>query len=148
MALATELDLPLVDHTDAALRGEGYRSAMTAVKSHEGWLAAGVFGFIVLDREADEFSVRTRDAVFPGLTIAELFSIGDGPLHEEIVKNIININGADPSRLRSLVNPALAPRAVDRYRPAMGRFLGQLFDALGADGRCEFIEAFAKPYPS
>ena len=36
MALATELDLPLFDHTDAALRGERYRSAMAAVKSHEG----------------------------------------------------------------------------------------------------------------
>jgi cytochrome P450 len=148
MALATELDLPLFDHTDAALRGERYRSAMTAVKSHEGWLAAGVFGFIVLDREAGEFFLRTRDAMFPGLTIAELFSIADGPLHEEIVKNIININGTDHSRLRSLVNPALAPRAVDRYRPAMRAFLEQLLDALPAGGRCEFIEAFAKPYPS
>ena len=148
MALATELDLPLFDHTDAALRGERYRSAMAAVKSHEGWLAAGVFGFIVLDREAGEFFLRTRDAVFPGLTIAELFSIADGPLHEEIVKNIININGTDHSRLRSLVNPALAPRAVDRYRPAMRAFLEQLLDALPADGRCEFIDAFAKPYPS
>jgi cytochrome P450 len=148
MTLATELDLPLFDHTDAALRGERYRSAMTAVKSHEGWLAAGVFGFIVLDREAGEFFLRTRDAMFPGLTIAELFSIADGPLHEEIVKNIININGTDHSRLRSLVNPALAPRAVDRYRPAMRAFLEQLLDALPAGGRCEFIEAFAKPYPS
>jgi cytochrome P450 len=148
MPLATELDLPLFDHTDAALRGERYRSAMTAVKSHEGWLAAGVFGFIVLDREAGEFFLRTRDAVFPGLTIAELFSIADGPLHEEIVKNIININGTDHSRLRSLVNPALAPRAVDRYRPAMRAFLEQLLDALPADGGCEFIDAFAKPYPS
>ena len=52
-----------------------------------------------------------------------MFGIADGPLHEEIVRNIININGADHGRLRRLVNPALSPRAVERYRPAMRRFL-------------------------
>ena len=67
--------------------------------------------------------MRTRDAMFPGLTIAELFQITDGPLREEIVSNIINVNGDDHRRLRNLVNPALAPRAVDRYRPAMRSFL-------------------------
>jgi cytochrome P450 len=148
MPLASELVLPSFDHTDSALRGDHYRTAMAAVSGHDGWLAAGLFGFIVLDRESGEFFLRSRDAVFPGLTIAEIFSIEDGPLHEEIVKNIININGADHSRLRSLVNPALSPRAVDRYRPAMRRFLSQLLDGLPPDGRCEFIEAFAKPYPS
>jgi len=148
MPLATELELPVFDHTDAALRGDNYRAAMASVRGREGWLAKNPFGFTVLDRESGEFFLRTRDAVFPGLTIAELFQIADGPLHEEIVKNIININGADHSRLRSLVNPALAPRAVDRYRPAMRGFAQQLLDQLPAAGRCDFIEAFAKPYPS
>jgi cytochrome P450 len=149
MPLATELDLPSFDHTDPTLRGARYREAMAAVQSHEGWLAASPFGFIVLDREAGETFLRTKSAVFPGLTIAEIFQISDGPLHEEIVKNIINVNGDDHRRLRNLVNPALAPRAVDRYRPAMRRFLEQLLrDNLPADGRCDFIDAFAKPYPS
>ena len=80
----------------------------------------------MLDREAGEFFLRTKAAVFPGLTIADLFGITDGPLREEIVRNIINVNGDDHRRLRNLVNPALAPRAVDRYRPAMRRFLEQL----------------------
>jgi cytochrome P450 len=148
MATATELDLPTLDHTDASLRGSDYRAAMTAVEGHDGWLVRNPFGFTVLDRESGEFFLRSRDAVFPGLTIAELFGISDGPLHEEIVKNIITINGGDHRRLRNLVNPALAPRAVDRYRPAMRRFLTELFDAVPADGRCEFIGDFAKPYPS
>jgi cytochrome P450 len=146
--LATELELPAFDHTDPELHGERYRSAMAALRGHEGWLAANPFGFVALDREAGEFFLRTRDAVFPGLTIAQLFGISDGPLHEEIVHNIININGSDHRRLRNLVNPALAPRAVDRYRPAMCRFLGDLLADVPADGRCEFIAAFAKPYPS
>ena len=121
---------------------------MAALEGHDGWLAASPFGYIVLDREAGEFFLRTKAAVFPGLTIADLFGITDGPLREEIVKNIININGDDHRRLRNLVNPALSPRAVDRYRPAMRGFMEQLFDALPADGRTEFIGDFAKPYPS
>jgi cytochrome P450 len=148
MPLVTELELPLFDHTDASLRGERYRTAMAALEGVDGWLARCPFGFLVLDREAGEFFLRTKQAVFPGLTIAELFEIADGPLHEEIVKNIINLNGDDHRRLRNLVNPALAPRAVSRYRPAMREFLAQLLDAVPADGRCDFISDVAKPYPS
>jgi cytochrome P450 len=148
MPLAAELELPSFDHTDASLRGDAYRRAMTDLRGHDGWLAASPFGFIVLDRDAGEFFLRSRAAVFPGITIADLFGITDGPLREEIVRNIINLSGEDHRRLRNLVNPALSPRAVDRYRPAMRRFLAQLLDALPADGRCEFIADFAKPYPS
>src|SRR6202042_1809408 len=148
MPLASELELNLFDHTDSTLRGERYRSAMAELQGYDGWLAACPFGFLVLERESAEFFLRTRDAVFPGLTIAELFQISDGPLHEEIVHNIINVNGDDHRRLRNLVNPALSPRAVARYRPAMRRFLEQLLAEVPPDGRCEFIGAFAKPYPS
>ena len=148
MPLAAELELRSFDHTDESLQGERYRTAMAELRGHDGWLAASPFGFIVLDRAAGEFFLRTKAAVFPGLTIADLFGITDGALREEIVKNIININGDDHRRLRNLVNPALSPRAVDRYRPAMRRFLEQLLAAIGPDGRCEFIADVAKPYPS
>ncbi len=147
MPAITELDLPSFDYTDQSLRGEGYREAMRALEG-QGWIVSGPLGFLVLDREAGEFFLRTKSAVFPGLTIAELFGIDDGPLREEIEGNVINVNGDDHRRLRNLVNPALSPRAADRHRPAMRGFLEQLLGALPADGRCEFVEAFAKPYPS
>src|SRR5581483_7016937 len=138
-APADDLQLPRPDHTDPSLQGERYRQAMAGLASHNGWLAANPFGFTVLDRESGEFFLRTKEAVFPGLTIAELFQIKDGPLHEEIVKNIINVNGDDHRRLRNLVNPALSPRAVDRFRPAMRLFLSELLLALPDDGQTEFI---------
>ncbi len=145
MPLAAELELPTFDHTAPELRGSSYREAMAAL---EGWLARSPLGFFVLDRESGEFFLRTKKAVFPGLTIAQIFQIDDGPLHEEIVKNIINTNGSDHGRLRALINPALAPRAIDRFRPAMRSFLEELLAGVSADGRCEFVEAVAKPYPS
>ncbi len=166
MTLVSELELPGFDYTDPSLRGERFHARMRELRSARGWLASGPYGYIVLDREAGEWFLRTREAIFPGMTIAELFDVRSGPLYEQFKRNILHVNGPDHTRLRSLVNPALSARAVERYRPAMRGFLeGLLADACasgrGGDGaggpaeegggvvvRCEFVEAFAKPYPS
>jgi cytochrome P450 len=176
MTAVSELDLPTFDHTDEAMRGERFHSAMAEVRE-QGWLAQAPYGYMTLDREAGEFFLRTRSAIFPGMKIAEIFGVTEGPLYEQMRRNILHVNGADHTRLRSLVNPALSPRAVERYRPAMRGFLEQLLAqavarerSTGIDGaeamaattsersasvngsgnvvRCDFVEAFAKPYPS
>jgi cytochrome P450 len=80
------------------------------------------------------------------MKIAEIFGIDDGPLYDEIRRNILHINGADHSRLRGLVNPAFTPRAVERWRPFMRETIAALFEPL--DGHADIVEALAKPYPS
>src|SRR3954471_3944347 len=147
MALATELELPSVDLNDLALRGERFHTVMRELRE-TGWLAAAPLGFVVLDREAATFFLRTRSATFPGMKIAELFGVESGPLREEMERNILHLDGAVHSRLRNLVNPAFTPRAADRWREPMRGFLEQLFEGVRDGGRCEFVEAFAKPYPS
>ncbi len=147
MALVGDLELASFDYTDPDLKGERFHTAMKELAA-EGWLAAGPYGYVVFDREAGEFFLRTRSAIFPGMKIAELFEVTEGPLWEEMKRNILHVNGADHTRLRSLVNPALTPRAVERWRPAMREFLEGLFASVESIGRCEFVEAFAKPYPS
>src|SRR3954447_2836561 len=147
MALITEMELPALDVMDAELRGPRFHDAMLALRDRT-WLAAAPFGYVVLDREAAAFFLRTRSATMPGMKIAELFGIDSGPLYEEMERNILHIDGADHSRLRNLVNPAFTPRAADRWRPAMRGFLEELFASVNTAGRCEFVEAFAKPYPS
>ena len=147
MALITDLELPALDVMDAELRGPRFHDAMLALRDRT-WLAAAPFGYVVLDREAAAFFLRTRSATMPGMKIAELFGIDSGPLYEEMERNILHIDGADHSRLRNLVNPAFTPRAADRWRPAMRGFLEELFASVNTAGRCEFVEAFAKPYPS
>src|SRR5437588_6216377 len=135
MPLATDLDLPFLDTADESLRGEAFHEAMADLRS-QGWLARGPFdGFIVLDRESAEFFLRTRAAIFPGMRIAEIFGVTEGPLYEEMKWNILHVNGPDHTRLRSLVNPALSPRAVERYRPAMKEFLQRLFTQASATAR-------------
>jgi cytochrome P450 len=153
MTLVTDLELPVFDHTDASLRGERFHEAMREARE-SGWLVQAPFGYMVLDRESGEFFLRSRSAEFPGMKIAEIFGVTEGPLYEEMRANILHINGPDHARLRSLVNPALSPRAVERYRPAMRGFLDRLLAgaragaAPGERVRCDFVEAFAKPYPS
>jgi cytochrome P450 len=180
--LVSELELREFDYTDPSLRGKRFHAAMAELRGPvagrssigpqaqrqadavgEGWLARGPYGYMVFDREAAEFFLRTRAASFPGMKIAEIFGVSSGPLYEQMKRNILHVNGPDHARLRGLVNPALSPRAVERYRPAMREFLEGLWaDVLngsstssasdGADGgapvRCEFVEAFAKRYPS
>jgi cytochrome P450 len=162
MALVSELDLDSFDPADPELTGERFHEAIGAVRDG-GWLAQVPYGYMVLDREAGEFFLRSRSAIFPGMKIAEIFGVTEGALFEQMKRNILHVNGPDHSRLRSLVNPALAPRAVERYRPVMRGFLKELMNDVLARGqaaattagegdgkivRCEFVEDFAKPYPS
>src|SRR3954467_13392503 len=147
MALVTELDLPAFDYGDPTLRGPRYHETMASLRG-QGWLAASELGYFVLDREGVEFFLKSRNVTFPGMQVAEVFGVTEGPLYDEISRNILNIDGEDHRRLRNLVNPALTPRAVERYRPAMRESLAELVGGVQAGGRCEFVEAIAKPYPS
>ena len=146
--LVSDLDLPAFDYTDADLHGPRFHATMRALRA-QGWLAQTPLGCVVLEREAAAFFLRSRAAEFPGMKIAEIFGIADGPLYEEMRRNILHINGADHARLRGLVNPSFAPRAAERWRPAMRGFMSELLDAaLAGDGAVDFVSAVAKPYPS
>src|ERR687893_277063 len=147
MAQVTELELPELDFFDVGLRGERFHRTMDEL-SRTGWLATSPIGYFVLDRESAAFFLRTKAATFPGMKIAEMFEVPEGALLEQMRRNILHINGDDHRRLRNLVNPAFTPRAADRWRPAMREFLERLWEPLAAAGRCEFVGAFAKPYPS
>jgi cytochrome P450 len=148
MPLVTELDLPEIDLNDPELRGPRWHEAMRELRDSGSWLARAPLGTVVLDRAAGERFLRTRSAIFPGLVLAQLFDITDGPLYEQMVRNIINVNGADHSRLRGLVNPALSPRAAERYRPMMREILDDLWPAVAAAESFDFVAEIAKPYPS
>ncbi len=137
MVRVEELELPRFDYTDPQLRGPRFHAAMAELRA-QGWLAAGPFGYMVLDREAGELFLRSRAAVFPGLKIAEIFDVREGPLAEEMRRNILHLNGADHTRLRNLLNPALSPRAAERHRPVMRELLDGLWrGGAGPAGRLE-----------
>jgi len=147
MTALADLELPTFDYLDPELRGERFHVAMADL-AEQGWLATMPLGCVAVDRKAGEFFLRSKSFTFPGMKIAEIFGIADGPLYEEIRRNILHINGADHSRLRGLVNPAFTPRAVEKWRPAMRGFLEELFARVDGGRRCDAVAALCKPYPS
>jgi cytochrome P450 len=147
MLTVTELELPSFDYADPELRGERFHSAMRELRE-QSWIASMPLGFATLEREAGEFFLRSKAFTFPGLKIAEIFGIDDGPLAEEIRRNILHINGADHGRLRGLVNPGFTPRAIEKWRPTMRGFLEELYARVEAERRCDAVEAICKPYPA
>ena len=147
MTALADLELPSFDYLNPDLRGDRFHAAMRDLAEH-GWLATMPLGCVAVDREAGDFFLRSRSFMFPGMKIAEIFGIDDGPLFEEIRRNILHLDGDHHRRLRGLVNPAFTPRAVERWRPHMRGFLEELHAAVEGTGRTDAVEAFAKPYPS
>jgi cytochrome P450 len=151
MVTVSGLDLPELDLGSQELAGDRYHQMLAGLAGagERSWLAKSPLAFIVLDREAGEFFLRSRATAFPGREIADLFGVAAGPLREQIDANILNQQGQQHRRLRALVGPAFTPRAADRWRPAMRGFLAQLWEAMGPGaGSCEFVAALAKPYPA
>ena len=148
MASVAELPLPEFDYLDTELRGERFHRTMIDL-ARRSWLVKSDLGYFVLDRESAAFFLRTKSATFPGMKIAELFEVEDGPLYEEMRRNILHINGDAHRRLRNLVNPAFTPRVG---RPLAAGDARTSWSSSGRGwrrrGRCEFVADFAKPYPS
>jgi cytochrome P450 len=143
----TALDLPKFDYTDPQIRGDRFHETMRDLRERS-WIATSDFGYFVLDREAAGFFLRTRKAEFPGVYMFDLLGIQDGPLRSSLSRNILTLGGEQHARLRALVQPSFTPKAADRYRPAMRRFLAELWDKVADRGRCDFVHDFAKPYPA
>jgi cytochrome P450 len=142
-----EMELPSFDYDEPGLDGEQFHRRLAELRER-GWLAQSPLACVVLDRESGEFFLRSKQTAFPGREIADLFGITGGRLREMIEANILNLSGDRHRRLRSLVGPAFTPRAAQHWRPAMRRFLGQLWDRLDGATGCEFVTLFAKPYPA
>src|ERR1700761_4207221 len=147
MTLVTDLELPAIDLTSGELAGDGYHQRLAELRQ-QGWLASSPLAFIVLDREAGEFFLRSRSASFPGREIADIFGVTSGPLREQVDANILNQQGDRHRRLRALVGPAFTPRAADRWRPVMRAYIGRLWSAVEANRSCEFVAAISRPYPA
>jgi cytochrome P450 len=147
MTLVTELDLPAFDYTAPDFSADRYHGQLAQVRA-QGWLAQSPLAYLVLDRDAGEFFLRSRAAAFPGRQIAEFFGITSGPLWDHIDTNILNLTGTQHRRLRALVGPALTPRAADRWRPVMRDLLAGLWAQVPAGGPAEFMAAVARPYPA
>ena len=139
------VDLEELPYYDPELRGPRFHAVMRELAERH-WLARFPLGYVVLDREAGEFFLRSRSTTFPGKKVAELFGVTEGPLREEIDRNILHIDGPPHARLRGLVNHAFTPKAADRWRPVMRENVAAVFETLTPP--CDVVAGLCKVYPA
>lgn len=53
----------------------------------------------------------------------------------------------DHQKYRSLLGPVFAPRSIDRSQKRLEDLSAELIDAFADKGECEFMEAYARPFP-
>ena len=147
MPTLEELELPAIGLTDADLVGERFHEALGALAEHS-WLARMELGYVVLARDAVDTILRTRHARMPAIELLELQGVTEGPIHDQLSGNLLNLHGEQHRRLRGLVQSSFTPAAAQRLRPVMRDHLQQLWDALDERGVCEFVAEVAKPYPA
>ena len=148
MSAVSELDVPKWDYADPTITGPRFHEVLTELREQSWIVRADPIGWIVLDHEAVAFFMRTSEANFPGVLMLELQGITEGPMWERMKGNLLDLRGEDHRRQRKLVQPAFSPKEADKLRPLMRQELGKLWEAVEGDGGCDFVQAFAKPYPA
>ena len=69
-----------------------------------------------------------------------------GPFADWWSQALLNLEGDDHARLRRLLNPAFAPKAISELAPRFQELGNELIDDFAGAGRCEFMSQFAEPY--
>jgi cytochrome P450 len=135
-------DLPFFDVNDLAfsIRAEPVKAAREA-----GPYARTPYGLAVLRYEEVNRLVNDKRLIQGSARWAEHNGIvGDwGRWWANIV---LNKEGAEPVRLRKLVNPAFSSRHVDGLVPKFQELANELIDSFIDEGQCEFITQFSEPY--
>jgi cytochrome P450 len=111
------------------------------------WHARTPLGYAVL--RYDEVTALLRDRRLRQGSAEPLAAQGvtEGLLADWMWMSLLNLEGEPHGRLRRLVSQAFTPRAVDALRPVMRAVTHELVNGFAAYGACEFMAAFADPYP-
>ncbi|MDQ2858763.1 MAG: cytochrome P450 [Candidatus Eremiobacteraeota bacterium] len=137
-------ELPYLDFKapDLSVTSESFRALRA---SH--WMARSDMGYAVL-RYAD-CAAMLRDGRLQQASrvILAMRGVTEGPLVDWWTGTMLNMDGAEHTRLRRLVAKAFTPPMVERLRPYFRATAERLVAEFRADGRCEFMSAFSEPYP-
>jgi len=100
---------------------------------------------ILLD---DEHFVRDMRLVFSEDEMRENFGPSSDPALDAMLNtHMLNRDGADHRRLRSLVSKAFTPKVIQNMRPRIKEIANTLLDQVQARGGMELVSEFAFPLP-
>ena len=110
-------------------------------------IALGPIGPEVLSYELARTVLRDPQFVVPTGIHLSAHGITSGPLWDRVTRSILNMEGEEHRRLRSLVSRAFTPRATARMHDTIHAVINDLIDNVIDSGRCEFVADIARPYP-
>ncbi|MCW1821843.1 cytochrome [Mycolicibacterium conceptionense] len=110
-------------------------------------IALGPIGPEVLSYEMARAVLRDPRFGIPQGIHLSAHGITSGPLWDRVTRSILNMEGEEHRRLRSLVARAFTPRATARMHDAIHGVVNELLDRIQDSGRCEFVADVARPYP-
>lgn len=110
-------------------------------------IALGPIGPEVLSYEMARAVLRDPRFGIPQGIHLSAHGITSGPLWDRVTRSILNMEGEEHRRLRSLVARAFTPRATARMHDAIHSVVNELLDRIQDAGRCEFVSDVARPYP-
>jgi len=137
-----DLELPYLDLVGVE-RAEAMAAVADARRRH--WLARTALGYLVTGYDDVVAILRDRRFHSALAVVPMLAGVPEDGVRRR--RSILSVEGEEHDRLRRLVAPAFTPAAADRLRPAMGRIVDALLDAVVEDGACDLVAAVCEPYP-
>ena len=140
-----DMNVAFFDILDPAFRVD---SPEVRAAADAGWWAQTPIGLAVLRYQECLALLRDRRLRHGSLDSVVARGITAGPFFDWLRTTLLNVEGQPHQRLRRLVSKAFSQRTVDALRPFMRAKAHELIDGFAGDGRCEFMTAFADPYPA
>ncbi len=138
-------DIAFFDILDPAFRVD---SPEVRAAADEGWWARTPIGIAVLRYQECATLMRDRRLRNGSLDALTAAGVTSGTFFHWLRTVLLNVEEEDHQRQRRLISAAFTQRSIDRLRPFMRAKAHELIDGFAGTGRCEFMAAFADPYPA
>lgn len=145
MATSHDTDIALFDILDPAFRVDS-PEVRAAADAH--WWARTSVGIAVLRYRECLALLRDRRLRHGIGDLVAAYGITSGAFADWLRTTLTSTEGQAHQRLRRLVSAAFTQRSVDVLRPFMRAKAHELIDGFAGNGSCEFMTAFAEPYPA
>ncbi|MGH3871558.1 MAG: cytochrome P450 [Pseudonocardiaceae bacterium] len=137
--------IAVLDILDPAFRVD---SPEVRAAADAGWWARTPIGIAVLRYQECLALLRDRRLRHGIVDLVAAYGVTSGVFTDWLRATLLNIEGQEHQQLRRLVSAAFTQRSVDVLRPFMRAKTHELIDGFAGDGSCEFMTAFADPYPA
>jgi cytochrome P450 len=146
MTLVDDLDLPMVSMFDVE-SPEALHAVVHELQLAGRWIVRTPLGVSVIEHDAIRELQKDPRLHTLGARLFEMQGITEGSAFEGFQKSILNLEGAEHTRLRRLVSRAFTPRAADRMRPMMRAWVDQRARAMAERGGGDVVTDLAEAYP-